>query len=179
MRFSLSFTLDTRLERPMLKRPLSKEGVTAGVLAVLGTLVLLNANAPARIRAEEAKAGGTTPAPVESDMHEFMEYVFQPTYNRLRSAMATDPSDNAQWKAIKADSLSLAEAGNLLLMRAPEDDAAVWNEYSAAVREAGGRMYAASKQKDAKATREHYVAMLKKCNACHDKFAGGEHQLMP
>ena len=29
--------------------------------------------------------------PVEPDMHEFMEYVFQPTYKRLKHSIATEP----------------------------------------------------------------------------------------
>src|SRR5262245_18130875 len=61
--------------------------------------------------------------PVESDMHESMEYVFEPTYKRLKPAMASAPADNKGWKAIKADSLILAESGNLLLIRQPDKDA--------------------------------------------------------
>ncbi len=126
--------------------------------------------------APSAQAG---PAPVEPDMHEFMEYVFQPTYKRLKLAMAAEPADKAGWKGIKADSLILAEGGNLLLLHKPEADAATWNELSVAVRESGGAMYQAAKKKEFAPARQHYEAMLKKCNACHDKFAGGEHQLMP
>ena len=58
---------------------------------------------------------------VEPDMHEFMEYYFQPTYRRLKETMAAAPADNAGWKAIKADSIILAESGNLLIGRGPED----------------------------------------------------------
>lgn len=117
--------------------------------------------------------------PVEADMHEFMEYVFQPTYLRLKPAMASEPKDRGGWKSIKADSLSLAEAGNLLLGRSPEKDDKVWDELSIAVRESGGSLYQAAKKKDYKEARQHFETMLKKCNACHDKYAGGEHQLSP
>ena len=119
------------------------------------------------------------PQPVENDMHEFMEYVFQPTYKRLQQAMAAEPADNNAWKGIKADSLILAEGGNLLLFRSPDKDAAAWSDLSNAVRESGGNLYQASKKKDYKLARQHYEVMLKKCNACHDKFAEGEHQLAP
>lgn len=119
------------------------------------------------------------PKPVEADMHEFMEYVFQPTYLRLKPAMAAEPKDRGGWKTIKADSLSLAEAGNLLIGRSPEKDDKVWDEMSIAVRESGGSLYQAAKKKDYKEARQHFETMLKKCNACHDKYAGGEHQLSP
>ncbi|PQO47954.1 cytochrome c [Blastopirellula marina] len=125
------------------------------------------------------QAGAAEPKPVETDMHEFMEYVFQPTYKRLKAAMATEPTENAAWKEIKSTSLILAESGNLLLERAPEKEAAAWDEYSIAVRTLGGDLYHAAKKKDYAAASTSYKAMLQKCNACHDKFAHGEHQLSP
>ena len=112
-------------------------------------------------------------------MHEFMEYVFQPTYKRLKSSIAVEPADNNAWKGIKADALILAEGGNLLLLRSPKEDAAAWSDLSAAVRESGGSLYQSAKKKDYKSARQQYEVMLKKCNACHDKFADGEHQLSP
>jgi hypothetical protein len=117
--------------------------------------------------------------PVESDMHEFMEYVFEPTFKRLKPAMAAAPADNKGWKAIKADSLILAEAGNLLLIRQPEKDAADWVKHSAQVRETGGQLYEAAKGKDYAAARKHYQAMIQNCNACHKQFANGEYTLSP
>ncbi|REJ93934.1 MAG: hypothetical protein DWQ34_01435 [Planctomycetota bacterium] len=117
--------------------------------------------------------------PVESDMHEFMEYVFQPTFKRLKPAMAEEPVDNQAWKAIKADALILAEGGNLLLMRQPEEDAADWTEHSVQVRQYGGELYRAAKAKDYAKARGHYESMVKNCNACHEQFAGGEHILAP
>ena len=34
------------------------------------------------------------PTPVEPDMHEFMEYVYQPTYKRLKVSMAAEPTED-------------------------------------------------------------------------------------
>jgi hypothetical protein len=119
------------------------------------------------------------PAPVEESMHEFMEYVFEPAYKRLKVAMAAAPTDNAGWKAIKGDSLPLAEAGNLLLTRLPDDDAAAWAGHSAKVRDFGGQLYGAAKKKDFPAARKAYESMIQNCNACHDQFAGGSHILKP
>jgi len=120
-----------------------------------------------------------TPQPVEKSMHEFMEYVFQPAYKRLKPLMAAAPADNVGWKGIKGESMVLAEGGNLLLGRLPEKEGAAWAELSVAVRETGGQLYQAAKKKDFAAAKEHYEAMLKKCNACHRKFDNGKHQLAP
>lgn len=117
--------------------------------------------------------------PVEPDMHEFMEYVFQPTFKRLKPVMAAAPSDNQAWKAIKADSLILAEGGNLLLIRQPKDDASDWVKHSVLVRDFGGQLYRAAKAKDYTLARKQYEAMVQNCNACHQQFAGGEHILTP
>ena len=117
--------------------------------------------------------------PVEPDMHEFMEYVFQPTFRRLKPAMSVVPADKKAWKAIKADALVLAEAGNLLLIREPKDEVADWVEHSVQVREFGGQLYRAAKAKDHATARKHYESMVKNCNACHHQFAGGEHILTP
>lgn len=126
-----------------------------------------------------ADAAPATPEPVEKSMHEFMEYVFEPGYKRLKPLLAAEPKENAAWKGIKGDALTLAEAGNLLLLRTPKEDGAVWTETSAAVRKLGGELYQAAKKKDYKQARSQYEAMLIQCNACHDKYAKGEHQLAP
>ncbi len=114
-------------------------------------------------------------------MHEFMEYVFEPPYKRLKASLATAPAadDRAAWKGIKSDSLILAEAGNLLLGRPPEKDAAEWNTHSIKVRDTGALLYAAAKKKDSVEARKQWAGLLENCNACHKQFAGGEHMLEP
>jgi len=145
-------------------------------MALMGVALLTS---PGRaVRAGDA----TKPAavePVEKDMHEFMEYVFEPTFKRLKPAMAETPADNKGWKVVKADGLILAEGGNLLLSRQPEEHADVWVQLATAVRKHGGDLYAAGKKKDFATAKTAYTAMVQSCNECHKKFADGEHQLEP
>ncbi len=143
----------------------------------VGMMLALNSScfAQAESANEKRKAG----EPVEPDMHEFMEYVFQPTYKRLKQAMATEPADRKVWKAIKADSLILAEGGNLLLLHDPGNNRKEWDAHSIDVRKEGGQLYKAAKAKDFKTAQMHYQSMLKNCNACHQQFADGKHQLKP
>jgi hypothetical protein len=117
--------------------------------------------------------------PVEEDMHEFMEYVFQPNYNRLKSSMAKDEKDGAVWKEIKSSSLTLAEGGNLLLLRGPDEARADWTRHAASVRELGAKLYRAAKGKNSDQAQQLYETMLHNCNSCHEQFAGGEPQLKP
>ena len=118
-------------------------------------------------------------AAVESNMHEFMEYVFQPTYNRLKPLMASPPAANQGWRAIKSDALILAEGGNLLLLRKPPEGQTAWGELSVAVRDAGGQLYRAARKRNFSECRRAYEQMLISCNSCHKRFAGGKHQLAP
>lgn len=130
-----------------------------------------------------AWSGPAAPAeevkPVEDSMHEFMEYVFQPAYLRLKAAMMAAPADNKGWKAIKADSLVLAESCNLLFSRAPDGSAADWIAHAKASREKGGALYAAGKAKDFAAASTAWKSMLESCNTCHRQFEDGKHILQP
>jgi hypothetical protein len=119
------------------------------------------------------------PVPVDDDMHHFMEYIFEPNYKLLKQHLAEAPADKQAWKPVKAGSLTLAEGGNLLLMRTPDEDAAMWQQFSVDVRDVASQLYRAAGKQEYEAARGHYTKMLTKCNACHDHFADGEHQLKP
>lgn len=117
--------------------------------------------------------------PVEESMHEFMEYVFQPTYRRLKQSMAAAPDDNNGWKAIKSDALILAESCNLLYGRKPAEQAADWVKHTTAAKNHGAQLYKAGKTKDFEAATAAYRLMLDNCNACHRQFEKGRHILQP
>lgn len=129
--------------------------------------------------ADATDAAVNQPEVVESSMHEFMEYVFQPTYRRLRKTMAAAPTDNKGWKAIKSDALILAESNNLLFARLPKENADDWARHSAKSRDDGGRLYKAARQKDFDAATVAWKSMLNNCNACHRQFENGKHILKP
>ncbi len=119
------------------------------------------------------------PEPVVESMHQFMEYVFEPNYKLLHTAMTEAPKDKAGWKPVKAASMMLAEGGNLLLMRLPDENADSWKKLSVAVRQHGGDLYAAARASDYDVAYQHYVVMLNNCNECHKQFADGKYQLEP
>ena len=120
-----------------------------------------------------------SPKPVDDDMHHLMEYVFEPAWKRLQVTMASEPSDKKAWKSVKADALTLAEVTNLLLHRIPEENTDDWVRLAVETRSAGSDFYQASRKRDFPNASKSYKLMLKNCNACHDTFADGEHQLEP
>ena len=150
-------------------------------LTLAATAALLSASLPDASQASPwlRAVPEDGPQPVEESMHEFMEYVFQPAYLRLKQAMATAPADNKGWKALKSDSLILAESCNLLFDRAPDDKAADWKAHAKAAREKGGQLYAAAKAKDFTAAGAAWKSMLESCNGCHRQFEDGKHILQP
>lgn len=117
--------------------------------------------------------------PVDVNMHDFMEGMFQVPYRRLKAAMEKEPTDPPSWKALRSDALILAEGSNLLLVRKPDKDLADWLKYSIASRDAGADIIKAAKQKDFAASKEAYVRMLDHCNACHKQFENGKHIMKP
>jgi len=147
-------------------------------LASLGivTWTLVTVDSP--VEADDAKPADNDIQPVDEDIHHFMEYVFEPNYKRLKAALATEPADKQAWKGIKGDALTLAECANLLMMRVPEDGY-MWKNMSMGVRGQGSQLYQAARKSDYTSARKAYVGMLQQCNACHKKFADGEHQLTP
>jgi hypothetical protein len=117
--------------------------------------------------------------PLDVNMHDFMEGMFQAPYRRLKVSMAKEPADNALWKQLRSDTLILAEGCNLLLTRLPEKDGEDWVAHSIASRDAGAEVYSAAKQKDFAKSRGAYEKMLTHCNACHKQFENGKHILEP
>ncbi|MCA9008201.1 MAG: cytochrome c [Planctomycetaceae bacterium] len=118
-------------------------------------------------------------APVEDSMHEFMEYVFQPTYLRLKSTMAAAPADNKGWKALKSDSLILAESCNLLFGRKPDEHGDDWVKHAAASKSQGAALYKAAREKNFESATAAWKSMLDNCNGCHRQFESGKHILQP
>jgi hypothetical protein len=112
-------------------------------------------------------------------MHEFMEYACEEPYKRLKAALAAAPANNAAWKVIKSDALLLAESGNLLLMRGPEERRNDWAALSQSMRDKGAALYREGKAKNFEGARARWEALIVQCNACHKAFADGEHQLAP
>lgn len=117
--------------------------------------------------------------PLDVNMHDFMEGMFQAPYRRLKVAMEKEPTDPQGWKALRSDAIILAEGSNLLLIRKPEKDVEDWLKHSVATRNAGAEIIKAAKQRNFTASKEAYVRMLDHCNACHKQFENGKHIMKP
>ena len=170
------FTLNKQTTRTLMK--IRMLVLTLGLLLASAYLLSCNASSEQPLPADD-KEQVDKGVPVETSMHDFMEGVFQGSYRRLKQAMSTDNKTNATWKIVRGEALTLAEGGNLLLLRKPKQDVNDWVRYSVASRDAGAELFKAAKKKDAVAAKKAYGTMLQHCNACHKQFDNGKNQLEP
>ena len=122
---------DPRNRKSFMYKLLTVSAAIGAMLILAAVLLMLDSQVSTTAAAQADKQKSA--APVEDDMHEFMEYVFEPTYLRLKEQMAVEKKDRPVWKKIKSDALILAEGGNLTLMR-DANDSPEWAEYCASVR---------------------------------------------
>lgn len=149
------------------------------VSIVIGGLIYLPSTHAADEEHETKSQAAHAMKPVEADVHEFMEYAFEPFFHELKESLAESPKDKKAWVPVKANSLILAENGNLLMLRGPDEGKAEWNKISADLRDQGKLLYQAAKKRDYEVARKEYVSFVAKCNVCHEKFADGEHMQKP
>ena len=147
-------------------------------LSVLG-LMIVSSHWMAPVSAKPIGRVPVDLTPVDTNMHDFMEGMFQAPYRRLKDSLAIEPKDNNGWRAVRSDVLILAEASNVAALRKPEKNVDEWNELCLACKQDGETAYKAAKRKKYAETRKSYEAMLINCNACHNSFAEGKHQLVP
>lgn len=145
-----------------------------GLIAASGTQFVSDSFAISRVASVEDEM-----KPMDVDMHEFMEGMFESSYRRLKPLVSKQPGNNSTWKNIRSESIVLGEGCNLLLARLPEKDVDVWKKLSVENREACSALLAAAKEKNYETARKAYEGMLDKCNACHNHFAEGKHQMNP
>ena len=148
-------------------------------IATVFTVILGLVMMPSTHAADEDVKPAGKMQPVEDDVHEFMEYAFEPFFHELKKSLAAPPKDKRAWVPVKANSLILAENGNLLMLRGPDEGKAAWNQLSVELRDQGKLLYQAAKKRDFETARRHYEVFVSKCNACHQKFAEGEHIQKP
>lgn len=105
--------------------------------------------------------------------YELMEIFYEPYMDQLKESVATEPEKRRGWQTIYKNTLALAEASVLNLMRNDEDYMATpeWREMTLAVRTLNVEIAEAAKKKDFPGVTAKYQALVKSCNECHMKFA--------
>lgn len=123
-------------------------------------------------------AGAAAPAPAPplrpvGTMSELMVHLIRPTSDAVFYITSRTPTTEAEWVALQAQTLTLAEAGNLLLLPAHARGRAQWIADARLMLEAGKKAFTAAKAKDLAALEALNDEMYESCLSCHTHFRAG------
>ena len=123
-------------------------------------------------------AGAAAPAPAAplrpvGTMSELMVHLIRPTSDAVFYITSRTPTTEAEWVALQGQTLTLAEAGNLLLLPAHARGRAQWIADARLMLEAGKKAFTAAKAKDLAALEALNDEMYESCLSCHTHFRAG------
>lgn len=125
--------------------------------------------AAADVEPEAFKASDKLPHAVV-DTHELMEIFTESLHKDLQAKMAKQPATPREWKVLGRDGYRAAEIANLIAMRKPKENGAEWLALAVEAQKVGVELGDATKKQDWPAAQAAYKAIVKNCNACHQKF---------
>jgi hypothetical protein len=100
-------------------------------------------------------------------MKQLMLEIIHPASNEIQLAASRTPSTDQEWAALRRNAMTLAESGNLLIMRNRAID---WVSESRSLIDVGAAAYQAAEGRDAKALAALSVRLDASCTSCHKKF---------
>ena len=102
-------------------------------------------------------------------MRELMVDLIHPASNQVLLFVARGGSDNErEWAALRHGALTLAESGNLLVMRRPADQD--WLKDARMLVDVGTAAYKAAQAKDLKALAALTESLDASCTTCHKQY---------
>ena len=145
--------------------------VVAADVRVTGQATAPAVGTPPATRAPAPPA--TPPLRPVGTMSELMVHLIRPTSDAVFYITSRTPATEAEWVVLQAQTLTLAEAGNLLLLPAHARGRAQWVSDARLMLEAGKKAFTAAKAKDVAALEALNDEMYESCVACHTHFRAG------
>lgn len=116
-------------------------------------------------------------------MHDLMESLFDPTADTIWESVGTivtadgtfekAPQTDEEWDVVRAASISLAEAGNLLLMPQRSGGNDEWIKLAQAMTEQSLRSKKAAEDRNKEALFNVGADLYESCVNCHQRFHPG------
>jgi hypothetical protein len=101
-------------------------------------------------------------------MKQLMVEIIYPASNEIQLAVNRGgPSDEREWAAVRRSAMTLAESGNLLIMR---NRASGWVTEAKKLIDVGTAAYQAAQSKDAKTLAALSEPLDASCTSCHKQF---------
>jgi hypothetical protein len=151
----LAINYDDRPEKPSMK---SKH---------IGTLLMGTTMAFAQAPSE--------PFPPVTSVKQLMLDLIYPSSNDIllaiyRGGPPGSAKDEKEWAAVRRSAVTLAESGNLLMMRGRARDQGDWMKDAKLLVDAGNAAYKAAQAKDANALAALAGALDASCTTCHRQY---------
>src|SRR5579864_7870377 len=111
------------------------------------------------------------PFPPAASVKQLMLDLIHPSSNDILLAIYRGgPKDEKEWAAVRRGAVTLAESGNLLMMRGRARDQGVWMKDAKMLVDAGAAAYKAAQAKDTKALAAVAQPLDAACTACHKQY---------
>ena len=111
------------------------------------------------------------PFPAVASVKQLMLDLIHPSSNDILLAIYRGgPADEREWAAVRRSAVTLAESGNLLMMRGRARDQGDWMKDAKMLADAGTAAYKAAEAKDAKALAAVAGSLDASCTTCHQQY---------
>jgi type IV secretory pathway TrbL component len=114
-----------------------------------------------------AQAPGFQPV---GTVRQIMLGIVAPASDVIFAVPSKAPKDDKEWKTVQDSALTLAEAGNLMMMPGRAKDNGDWMKNAKGLLDAGSAAFKASNAKDAKALEDIGDKVEEACENCHTKY---------
>jgi len=111
------------------------------------------------------------PFPPAASVKQLMLDLIHPSSNDILLAIYRGgPKDEKDWAAVRRSAVTLAESGNMLMMRGRARDQGEWMKDAKLLVDAGNAAYKAAQAKDGNALAALAGAMDASCTTCHKQY---------
>jgi hypothetical protein len=111
------------------------------------------------------------PFPLVASVKQLMLDLIHPSSNDILLAIYRGgPKDEKEWAAVRRSALTLAECGNMLMMRGRARDQEDWMKDAKLLVDVGNAAYKAAQAKDGAALASLAGAVDASCTTCHKQY---------
>ncbi len=116
----------------------------------------------------QTPSGPVSPPPSVKQL--MLDLIYPSSNDILFAIYRGGPKDEREWAGVRRSALTLAESGNLLMMRGRARDQADWMKDASLLADAGNAAYKAAQAKDGSALAALAGAVDASCTTCHKQY---------
>jgi cytochrome c556 len=117
-----------------------------------------------------AQAPSESSPPVASVKQLMLDLIYPSSNDILLAIYRGGPKDEKEWAAVRRSAMTLAESGNMLMMRGRARDQEDWMKDAKLLAEVGNSAYKAAQAKDGTALTALAASVDASCTTCHKQY---------